>query len=179
MAVIKMFVVNGCFLYYALIAFISVVIIWIVILYEYPTRHSPSKYLIWPYTAKTWEYLTDNIIFYLIWTAAIIAFTWASYLADCTRSISDNLRLQYRSVFLFVNLGLVASHLLFYLFQNVTAALITIVLTTILTVQLIVDYTQDATDYGWLLLPLFLWEMYFIAVCYHFTYHNAHAGTVL
>jgi hypothetical protein len=170
---------NKTFWYYFIFGAFIILLVWTVILIQYPKRIitlcDNSTINGWPLNINTWEYNNNHLIIYIIWTLCFIVFIYGCINAEY--NIIDTFKTKptllnynyiletveiYRFVFVSIFKFIIISYLLYHFQHNVLASLISNIFIAVLLFGLILLYVQIELQDAWCLYPLFLITIYLI-----------------
>ena len=166
---------NDCIWYFIILAVATIIVAWIFVLVGCFAKLDPCRDKCeqpWPLNLVTWEYAPQNVVIYILWSAAILFYLWGSNHATCIDTISDERRLIYRAIYAGVMLLMVADFLLFFVFHHVSGALTANILGLVLIIGAVFLYSEIDIDDGWAAVPLMLWFAYRSYTLYYIIGHN-------
>jgi|688.fasta_scaffold234781_2 hypothetical protein len=180
---------NKTFWYYFIFGAFIILLVWAVILIQYPKRIitlcDNSTINGWPLNINTWEYNNNHLIIYIIWTLCFIVFIYGCINAEY--NIIDTFKTKptllnynyiletveiYRFVFVSIFKFIIISYPLYHFQHNVLASLISNIFIAVLLFGLILLYVQIELQDAWCLYPLFLITIYLIYSDLYILYMN-------
>lgn len=143
------FQANSCFWFYSMIAVVTLVIGWILFLWNYDEYG-------WPNNLDNWEYANHDVVMMIVWSIFLLLLTWGSYHADC-RDIPGVKVDIYRLLFLATMVFNAVMIWLFYDLRMAKEALYCMIFIIMFILTLTVMYSMVHVMDAWFLFPYFLW----------------------